>query len=176
MQDPMIIHSALSRFLLPIALFASLALAACGAASEPEPAALDRPTTDPDAQVMVVHKTPWCGCCTVWAEQAEAAGFTVEMRDHDDLGPIKQALGVPAGQGSCHTAEIGGYFVEGHVPFEQITRLLQERPEGAAGIAVPGMPLGSPGMEYDGIEHDYSVNLVGRDGSVQEYATYPVRD
>ncbi len=120
---------------------------------------------------MIVHKTPWCGCCTAWAEQAEAAGFAVELRDIEDMSPIKRALGVPAAQASCHTAEVEGYFVEGHVPFDDIKRLLAERPA-ARGIAVPGMPLGSPGMEA-GVRHSYSVNLVAEDGTVSEYAKYP---
>lgn len=121
--------------------------------------------------VLLVHKTPWCGCCTAWAEQAETAGFTVELRDHQDLARIKQALGVPMSQASCHTAEIEGYFVEGHVPFEDLHRLLAERPD-ALGIAVPGMPLGSPGMEAD-VRHGFSTNLVNEDGSVVEYANHP---
>lgn len=121
--------------------------------------------------LLVVHKTPWCGCCTAWAEQAEAAGFAVELHDHDDLAPIKQSLGVPMSQASCHTAQIDGYFVEGHVPFEDVHRLLAERPE-ALGIAVPGMPLGSPGMEAD-VSHSFSTHLIGKDGSVIEYAHHP---
>lgn len=128
-----------------------------------------------DLPLLVVHKTPWCGCCTAWAEQAEAAGFAVELRDHDELGPIKQALGVPRSQASCHTAEIDGLFVEGHVPFEQIHRLLAERPEGAIGIAVPGMPLGSPGMEAN-VRQSFTTQLVNADGGISEYARHPGDD
>ncbi|TXK66044.1 DUF411 domain-containing protein [Alkalisalibacterium limincola] len=123
---------------------------------------------------MVVHKTPWCGCCTAWAEQAQAAGFDVELHDHDDLAPIKQALGVPMSQASCHTVQVGNYFVEGHVPFEDVHRLLAEQPD-ALGIAVPGMPLGSPGMEAD-VKHSFSTNLVKADGSIVEYAHHPGDD
>lgn len=165
-----------------IALLGLLVFSAgCGAQQPPAPGTPASTTqaaptaATADLPLLVVHKTPWCGCCTAWAEQAEAAGFAVELRDHDELGPIKQALGVPRSQASCHTAEIDGLFVEGHVPFEQIHRLLAERPEGAIGIAVPGMPLGSPGMEAD-VRHSFSTNLVNADGSVSEYANHPGDD
>lgn len=163
----------------PLVLLIAFLAAGCHAANESETSRIQTPSSAAEATgapqglpLLVVHKTPWCGCCTAWAEQAEAAGFAVELRDHDDLAPIKQAMGVPRTQASCHTAEIDGYFVEGHVPFEQVHRLLRERPADAAGIAVPGMPLGSPGMEAD-VQHDYDVNLVGSDGSVTRYASYP---
>lgn len=145
------------------------------AAQTPAPAAVaatEAPPTRGELPLLVVHKTPWCGCCSAWAGQAEAAGFAVELRDHDDLAPIKQAMGVPQSQASCHTAEVEGYFIEGHVPFEQVHRLLRERPADVAGLAVPGMPLGSPGMEAD-VQHEYDVNLVGKDGSTTRYASYP---
>lgn len=160
----------------------ALALAACGAAETPEAttatasppgtAAAPAPRQADERPLLVVHKTPWCGCCTAWAEQAEAAGFAIELRDHEDLVPVKQALGVPFSQASCHTTEVEGLFVEGHVPFEQVHRLLAERPEGVLGIAVPGMPLGSPGMEAD-VQHAYSVNLVHADGRIEAWAHYP---
>lgn len=167
--------------LRPVLLLTLLLAAGCHAGDEAptamNPANAPVPdsgatATSSELPLLVVHKTPWCGCCTAWAEQAEAAGFAVEMRDHDDLAPIKQAMGVPLAQASCHTAEIDGYFIEGHVPFEQVHRLLDERPTDVAGIAVPGMPLGSPGMEAD-VQHDYDVNLVGKDGTVSRYASYP---
>jgi hypothetical protein len=98
------------------------------------------------------------------------AGFTVEVRDHADMGPVKQRVGVPYAKGSCHTAEVEGYFIEGHVPAEDVKRLLAERPD-ARGLTVPGMPAGSPGMELpDGTVHPYAVELVHRDGSTSEYA------
>jgi hypothetical protein len=159
--------------LLPLALASCSQQTATGVARAPSasaPAAVAE-TADVALPRMIVHKTPWCGCCTAWAEQAEAAGFAVELRDTEDLNPIKRALGVPASQASCHTAEVDGYFVEGHVPFDDIKRLLAERPL-ARGLAVPGMPLGSPGMEAH-IRQSYSVNLVAVDGTVGEYAHHP---
>ncbi|HRQ63632.1 MAG TPA: DUF411 domain-containing protein [Xanthomonadaceae bacterium] len=149
-----------------------IAMSACARDSSPDDQSREgAPQAAQGSQVVVVHKTPWCGCCTAWAEQARAAGFAVDLRDTDDLGAIKQALGVPPHQASCHTAEVEGYFVEGHVPFDDIRRLLAERPR-ARGIAVPGMPLGSPGMEAD-VRHAYTVNLIGEDGSVIEYSRHP---
>jgi hypothetical protein len=121
---------------------------------------------------LVVHKSPYCGCCEQWVEHMKHAGFDVEVIEVENLGPIKEALGVPAGAGSCHTAEIGGYFVEGHVPAEDIQRLLAERPA-AKGLAAPGMPPGSPGMPVpDGQEQPYEVLLIGADGSATVYARH----
>jgi hypothetical protein len=154
------------------ACLAASTLIGAGAAGAATPT--ERPAARAASNHLIIHKTPWCGCCSTWAEQAKAAGFTIEMRDYERLDPIKDALGVPPSQASCHTAEIDGYFVEGHVPFEDIRRMLAERPA-ALGIAVPGMPQGSPGMESPNPQA-YSVNLVGRDGSTTEYARHNVRD
>lgn len=97
---------------------------------------------------MQVFKSPSCGCCTAWAEIARKHGFDVTVEERDDMTPIKRAAGVTEDIGSCHTAKIGGYVVEGHVPMEAVDRLLSERPN-VAGIAAPGMPAGSPGMGDD---------------------------
>ena len=86
---------------------------------------------------VVVHKNESCGCCKLWVTHLEKAGFTAEVINEDNLGPIKERVGVPYGKGSCHTAEVGGYFVEGHVPAADIQRLLKERPQ-AKGLTVPG--------------------------------------
>jgi hypothetical protein len=119
---------------------------------------------------ITVHKSATCGCCKVWAQHLRNAGFTVEVQNTDNLNPIKQRVGVPAGMGSCHTAEVGGYFIEGHVPIEDIERLLRERPD-AKGLTVPGMPAGSPGMEVPSGEiQPYEVLLVGRDGGTSVFA------
>jgi hypothetical protein len=115
------------------------------------------------ATKITVHKTPWCGCCTGWSAHLRRAGFDVTEIKHDDLTPIKQMMGVPAALESCHTAEVEGYAIEGHVPAADIKKLLATRPD-AAGLAVPGMPTGSPGME-DGHNRDaYDVMLFGAKG------------
>lgn len=122
--------------------------------------------------LLVVTKTPSCGCCHLWVEHMQKAGFKVEIHDVDDLGPVKERVGVPYGKGSCHTAEVGGYFIEGHVPAEDVKRLLVEKPE-AKGLTVPGMPMGSPGMETpDGRVQPYVVELVAQDGSTAPFARH----
>ena len=104
----------------------------------------------PDAQSqqteMVVYLSPTCGCCMKWVEHMEEAGFSVEPRKMRDMGSIKEQLGVPRSASSCHTAVIDGYVVEGHVPAPIVRRFIEEKPD-LPGIAVPGMPIGSPGME-----------------------------
>lgn len=141
-------------------------------ASVSEPPPRPPPTTAQALPVAIVHRSPTCGCCGSWVEHLRHAGFAVEVRETSDLGPVKERLGVPYGKGSCHTAEIGGYVVEGHVPAEDIKRLLREKPQ-ARGLVLPGMPLGSPGMEMpDGIVQPYTVELVELDGDVLPYAEH----
>lgn len=110
---------------------------------------------------MLVHKDPNCGCCAAWAKHIETAGFSVKIEETNDLAAVRNRLGVPADLTACHTAEVGGYVVEGHVPAVAIKKLLEERPD-AVGIAVPGMPSGSPGME--GKPQPYSAILFGPSG------------
>jgi hypothetical protein len=109
-----------------------------------------------------VSKDPNCGCCNGWIAHLRRAGFTVTAQDTIELPAVKKRLGVPDRLSSCHTAEIGGYVIEGHVPADAIHRLLKEAPR-AAGLAVPGMPVGSPGME-GGTPEVYEVVLFGADG------------
>lgn len=176
----------MSRWILtPLAALA-LALSACAEPPATPQAAVDTPAaaapaavadtgTDAAWPTMTVYKTPSCGCCGVWIEHAQAAGIPVQAVDVADMGPVKQELGVPYGKGSCHTAEIGGYFIEGHVPIEDIRRLLDERPA-ARGLTLPGMPLGSPGMELpDGRSQAFTVELVAEDGSTTAWAHHPAR-
>jgi hypothetical protein len=113
---------------------------------------------------MIVSKDPNCGCCLGWVEHVRAAGFQVDVVDTGNLRPIKQRLGIPAELAACHTAELGGYAIEGHVPAVAIKRLIAGRPA-AKGLAVPGMPIGSPGMEVAGQPDEvYDVILFGPTG------------
>src|SRR3712207_5751127 len=113
---------------------------------------------------VVVHKDPACGCCTAWAEHLRRAGFPVEVVEVLDMAVVKAQFGVPEALASCHTAKVEGYVLEGHVPAEAALRLLAERPQGS-GLAVPGMPVGSPGMEVPGVAADtYDVVLFGPQG------------
>ena len=113
--------------------------------SAPRATAASTPTSASES-TLVVYKTPTCGCCQKWIDHMREAGFAVEVHNADDLTATKNAAGVPAEMRSCHTAMIGGYAIEGHVPASDVRRLLATRPA-VAGIAVPGMPVGSPGME-----------------------------
>ena len=98
------------------------------------------------AQEIIVYKTPWCGCCGGWVTHMTRAGFQPKVIETEDLAPVREKHGVPFPLSSCHTALVGGYIVEGHVPPADVVRLLKEKPKGL-GLVVPGMPIGSPGME-----------------------------
>lgn len=121
--------------------------------------------------VVDVYKSPTCGCCNKWIDHLEANGFRVRAHNTDDVVSHKYRLGVPSGLGSCHTAEVAGYLVEGHVSAREIKRLLKEKPQ-ARGLVVPAMPLGSPGMEMGGRKDRYDVLLVDRQGDTRTYARY----
>lgn len=122
-----------------------------------------------DLPPIKVSRSPDCGCCHLWAEHLRSAGFAVTLDEPDDLQGLKDRLGVPADLISCHTGEIAGYVVEGHVPVRAILQLLAEKPK-AAGLAVAGMPTGSPGME-GGTPEAYDVVLFGPDGN-RNYGRY----
>jgi hypothetical protein len=111
---------------------------------------------------IAVSKDPNCGCCTGWVEHLRQADFTVTIQESSDLSAIKSRLGVPERLSACHTAEVNGYVIEGHVPADAIKRLIREAPR-AKGLAVPGMPIGSPGME-GGTPQEYEVLLFGKEG------------
>ncbi len=167
--------------LLLLPLLAGLALAACAEPTAPAaaavvPVAVPAPAIPPGVAAALplveVFKSPTCGCCTGWVDHLREAGFQVEVTEADDLEPIRRQLGVPYGKGSCHTARVGGYMVEGHVPATDIQRLLAEHPD-VRGLVLPGMPLGSPGMEVpDGRVQPYTVEQVAHDGSTSAWATH----
>jgi len=134
------------------------------------PLALLLPGAAHGATRVLVHKLASCGCCSLWVEHLSAAGFEVTTRSVNDLDPLRARLGVPKDLASCHTAIVDRYAIEGHVPAADIQRLLRERPD-IAGLAVPGMVLGSPGME--GARRDpYEVLAFERNGATTVYARY----
>lgn len=165
-----------------LSAFVVLAVA-CSQSPQPQPPAQATASAQPVAPtapaaaeaslpLLVVHKSPSCGCCGLWVEHMQQAGFPVEVRDTNELSPIKERLGVPYGKGSCHTAEVAGYVIEGHVPADDVKRLLAQRPD-AKGLVLPGMPLGSPGMETpDGRMDSYTVELVANDGTTSAFARH----
>jgi hypothetical protein len=123
-----------------------------------------------DPPTVKVFKSATCDCCARWVEHLRAHGFVVEVTDASDVDRVKREHHVPVQASACHTALVGGYFVEGHVPAEDVERLLKEKPR-IAGIAVPGMPIGSPGMEGPDPE-PYDTLAVGTDGKATVFAAH----
>ena len=118
---------------------------------------------------ITVYKTPTCGCCAKWVDHMKAAGFAPTVHDLPELSAIKAKHGIPATLQSCHTAVVDGYVVEGHIPADVVQKLLKERPK-LAGIAVPGMPMGSPGMEQGGMKDPYDVLTFDAAGNTKVFA------
>lgn len=127
-----------------------------------------------ESLAVEVWKSPYCGCCKDWIAHLKAEGFAVRVHEVGDLDAARRRLGMPERYASCHTARVGGYLLEGHVPAADIRRLLAEKPA-AIGLAVPGMPVGSPGMDgpaYGGRRDPHDVLLVAGDGRHRVYASY----
>ena len=126
------------------------------------------PGEDPRTLEVVVYETPWCGCCTKWADHLSSNGFLVKIEEVTDIMEVKLRENVPFEISSCHTAIVDGYVIEGHVPADVIKRFLEERPP-VIGLTVPGMPLGSPGMEAE-YKQPYEGLTFDRDGNTKVYA------
>ena len=141
---------------MPRILVALLALSLLSAAPAPQ---------------MTVFKTPTCGCCAKWVELVRAAGFQVTVKEVPSTAAARQSAGIPEKFASCHTALVDGYAIEGHVPVADIQKLLREKPK-ARGLATPGMPMGSPGMEGP-YKDAYSVMLIGTPDGNSVYHQYP---
>ena len=141
------------------ALFTSLAVAAMFIGSAAH------------AATMTVYKSPACGCCAKWVEHVEKHGFAVKTIPTDDMMAVKKKAGVPDALMSCHTTLVGGYVVEGHVPAADIKRLLAQKPR-AKGLAVAGMPMGSPGMEHGDHREPYATMLIGTTGKATVFARH----
>jgi hypothetical protein len=132
-------------------------------------AALIHAQTPPAAKpVVTVYKDATCGCCSLWIEHMKASGFEVKALDVEDIDVVKKTYGVPPALTSCHTALVGGYVLEGHVPADSVKRMMSEKPA-IAGIAVPGMPAGSPGMEVPGRKDAFSVISFDKTGKQAVY-------
>ena len=127
-------------------------------------------TALPASPLLTVYKDPDCGCCKSWVEYMRKHGFRVDAKDTRDMDQVKVNLGVPQSLVSCHTALVGGYIIEGHVPAADIERLLKQKPK-IAGLAVPGMPVGSPGMEGSPPVH-YQVIAFERSGKTHVFANH----
>ena len=121
---------------------------------------LQRSPAEAESSAILVHKDPNCSCCSGWVRHLKDSGFAVRVEETTNLQPVRKRLGVPVDLAACHTAEVDGYVLEGHVPAAAVRRLLEQRPS-AIGLAVPGMPAGSPGME-GGTPQRYDVVLFGK--------------
>ena len=160
------------------AILRSLALCAALAVAWPSMAqqlraGSEQPVSQNSGQALPtveVYKSPQCGCCKFWAEHLQKNGFTVILHDVNDIPATRKKLGMPNQYGSCHTAKVGQYLVEGHVPAADIKKLLEKKPK-AIGLAVPAMPPGSPGMESDN-PVPYDTLLVGKDGKAKVFARH----
>lgn len=151
-------RSGLERRSLLLAIPAFMAVSSCARAAQ--------------ARDLTVYKTPWCGCCSGWVAHMRRAGFTAKVVELEDLAPVRQKHGIRFEQSSCHTGVVGGYAIEGHVPPQDVMRLLRERPKARA-LVVPGMPIGSPGMESPtGEREGFEVLLLLPDGSTRVFARH----
>lgn len=120
---------------------------------------------------LTVFKSPTCGCCTKWMDHVNAGGLTTELKSEQDMAAVQNRLGVPAALQACHVATAGEYLIVGHVPAEDIRRLLAEKPK-ARGLAVRGMPIGSPGMEHGDHHQPYDTLLFQADGQTSVFARH----
>lgn len=163
MKAPVVLPALSRRQLLgSAAALLGAALAGCARAGEGGQPLLD----------MTVYRDPSCGCCEEWARLANGAGFRASVVDEPDMAALKRRFGVPQDLASCHTALCNRFVIEGHVPFDQVHRFIQSHPRGMVGLAVPGMPAGSPGMEMpDGRREPFQVIAFDRQGSTRVFAS-----
>lgn len=140
------------------------------AVAEATPATAALASVDDDVERLLVHKSETCGCCALWVDHLTEEGMQSEVQTEVDMEAVKTRLGVPERHRSCHTAiSRDGYVFEGHVPALAIRRFMRNPPKGALGLAVPGMPIGSPGMEVDNQFQPYEIVLLMKDGSSRPY-------
>ena len=124
-----------------------------------------------NAPTVEVFKSPTCGCCAFWVKHLQANGFATKVTDVEDISQVKAKYGVPGRLQSCHTAVVNGYVIEGHVPASDVQRLIKDRPA-VVGVAVPGMPIGSPGMEQGNVVQPYNVVTFDKQGQTSVFASY----
>jgi len=129
------------------------------------------PSLSQAAAPIHVYKNPDCGCCSAWVDHLKAAGFAVQVTETADTSSLRKRFGMPERFAGCHTATLEGYVLEGHVPADDIKRLLAMKPQ-AIGLSVPGIPVGSPGMEYGDRRDPYKVLLIDRRGGERVFASY----
>lgn len=159
-----------TKFFVAIAIV-GFALAACTSSGLSNLPTAKNGAAELLTRQLVVFRSPTCGCCEKWIDRAKAAGFDVEDKVTEEMSAVKQAQGIPQTLNACHTTIAGNYVIEGHVPIEDVERLLAEQPE-VAGIAVPGMPTGSPGMEAGDYVEPYTVFSFTKTGETASFAEH----
>lgn len=161
------------RLIGSLSAIAGLSLLGCGSAERDEQSGGERAATGSltaTPVAMTVYRDPSCGCCEAWAAVARKAGFQVNVVNNEDMAAVKQHFGIPKELRSCHTTVFGGYAFEGHVPLESVRQVLAKRPLDIKGIAVPGMPAGSPGMEVpNGTKQPFQVMAFDASGGVKPF-------
>ncbi len=131
-------------------------------------------TLPPETRQITAYRSPTCGCCGAWVNHMQAQGFQVQDNIVEDMEGVKRGHNVPEGLASCHTAIANGYVIEGHIPAADVKRLLTEKPDDVVGIAVPGMPIGSPGMESGNIKEPYTVFTFNQAGQTTVFAEHNI--
>jgi len=152
------------RFLSVLVVVLPALLAGCSKSPSTEAPAAEHP-------LLTVYKSPTCGCCTKWMDHVSAQGLATELKSEQDMTAVQKRLGVPEGLQSCHVAVAGEYLIVGHVPADDIKRLLSEKPR-ARGLSVRGMPMGSPGMEHGDHQQAYDTLLFQADGQSSVFARH----
>lgn len=161
-------------FYAPIILILSgLMLVGCGARVEEKTTTNQKEVVRETGKAITVYKSPSCGCCSKWEEHLSKAGFNVTSKPTDNMEEIRKQFGVTEAMQSCHTAVIDGYVIEGHVPADDVKKLLEERPTDVAGLSAPGMPPKSPGMQPEGeTPSGYDVLSFDRQGNAKVFTSY----
>ena len=167
------------RLIITTLSFAAIAIVTFGATQLVANNGKETATTDevsaPTEETLTVFASPTCGCCSDWIEHMRDKGFQAEKREVSNINRVKKEAGLPRALASCHTAFIGGYIIEGHVPASDVKRLLREQPD-AAGLSVPRMPMGSPGMKVQGRGRDaFDVILFRKNGNQEVFQHYPAQ-
>lgn len=167
------------RLIITALSFATIAIVTFGAtqlvANNGKETTTADEASDPTGETVTVFASPTCGCCGDWIEHMREKGFQAEKREVSNINRVKKEAGLPRSLASCHTAFIGGYIIEGHVPASDVKRLLREQPE-AAGLSVPRMPMGSPGMKVQGRGRDaFDVILFRKSGDQEVFEHYPAQ-
>ena len=163
----------LSKMTLSLIIMASmLSISACKEAPKTQSPDQNQEQNTANRFAITVYHSPTCGCCSKWIDHLKENNFKINSIETTDMEAIKKKYAIPDSLGSCHTGVIGDYFIEGHVPAKDIKRLLKDKPENIAGLSVPQMPIGTPGMEMGEQKDDFSVFAFSKTGQSHVFKRY----